>query len=233
MLDIDLHSHSSYSLCGLHSFLEMLTRARENGMSALAITDHGPQLGGRLASTFFDRLVNPVAGIRLLKGVECNLDGDGGRIDLPRRFLPYCDVILLGVHPNTPAGQGAATYTDLLIAALRANPEVAIVTHPNSDEYPLELRRLARAAADLDVALEVNNSKTAFKRVDDAVTCELIECCKEEQCMVAVSSDAHAVNEIGDDSAVQPLLEKVGLPEHLIVNRSAASALDWLSRRRG
>ncbi len=233
MLDIDLHTHSLFSPCGLHSILEMLTQARENGMSGIAITDHGPLYGGRLPCTYFDRFMNPVRGTRLFKGVECNLDGDEGGIDMPRRYLPYCDVVLLGIHENVATGLGPARYTDLLIAALHANPEVCIVTHPNSVDFPVELPRLAHAAAQMHVALELNNSRTACGRVDDAVTCELIECCKREQCMLTISSDAHTINEVGDDSAVRPLLEKVGFPEHLIVNRTVSSTIDWLHRRRG
>ncbi len=232
MIPVDLHAHSHFSLCGLHSFIEMLSRARDLGMPALAITDHGPSLGGRISTTFFDRLTDPVPGIRLLKGMECNLDGDRGGIDLPARLLPHCDVVLLGVHPNTPAGLSASAYTDLLVRALERNPAVDLVTHPNSAEYPLDFGRLAAAAARLGVALELNNSKTALQRVSDDATEELLAACKRERCSIAVCSDAHALNEVGDDSAVRPLLQRMSFPEDRIVNRSAESAFAWIESRR-
>ena len=41
MLEVDFHSHSLFSGCGLHTIIEMLTYAKTVGLKALAITDHG------------------------------------------------------------------------------------------------------------------------------------------------------------------------------------------------
>jgi len=233
MLQVDLHSHSHFSLCGIHSVVEMLAHAKAIGLKGLAITDHGPAIGGRTPSTFFDRLFDPVPGIRLLKGMECNLDPKNpGAIDFPARYMPFADVVLLGIHPNTAQGSTPAAYTDLLVAALEKNPHVDIVTHPNDALYPQEFDRLARRAAELNVALEINNSKTALARVGDEVTGRLIRACRDAGCTVAVCSDAHALNEIGGDGAVRPLLDEAGFPESLIVNRTADAAFAWIDRRR-
>jgi histidinol phosphatase-like PHP family hydrolase len=232
MLQVDLHSHSHFSQCGIHSVIEMLTAAKARGLAGLAITDHGPALHSSLRSTFFDRLSDPVAGIRLLKGIECNLGLTPGSIDLPERHLPFLDVILLGIHPNTPAGLDAEAYTDLLIAAMRANTCIDLITHTNSVECPVNFARLAGEAARLSVALEINNSKTALARVPDSTTLALIQACKAAGCRVAVCSDAHALNEIGCDEAVRPLLASAGFPESLVVNRDAATAFAWVDARR-
>jgi len=233
MIPVDLHAHSLFSLCGMHTVLEMLARARDLGMAGLAVTDHGPALGGRLNSTLFDRLHDPLPGIRLLKGLECNLAGPDGAVDMPPELLPFCDVVLFGLHPNTPRTGDARADTALVLAALRRNPFIDIVSHPNSAEYPLDFRALAAAAAPLGVALEINNSKTALHRVSDSVTEELIAACARERCPVAVCSDAHALNEVGDDSAVLPLLRSAGFPSELIVNADPARAFAWLESRRG
>ena len=47
-LKADLHSHSLYSNCGMHTVMELLNHARDIGLSVLAITDHGSASGGRL-----------------------------------------------------------------------------------------------------------------------------------------------------------------------------------------
>lgn len=232
MIPVDLHTHSLFSNCGVHTIIEMLTRARERGMAGIAITDHGPILAGRVSGTFFDRLVDPVPGVRLLKGMECNLDGDAGAIDLPEHLRRFCDVVLLGVHPNTPQSQDRAANTNLLITAMKRNPAIDIITHPNSTEYPFDFVRLARESARLGVALELNNSKTALKRTSDEMTEELIAACVQECCPVAVCSDAHVVNEVGCDDAVRPLMARAGLAESQVVNSTAASALAWVESRR-
>ena len=95
MLEVDFHSHSLFSGCGLHTIIEMLTYAKSIGLKALAITDHGTAQNGHISSPFFDRLVDPVDGIRLLKGQECNVVNDQGGIDFPVRFLKFTDIVLL------------------------------------------------------------------------------------------------------------------------------------------
>ncbi len=103
MLKVDLHSHSHFSECGLHTVLEMLNYAKSMGLSALAVTDHGRDCGGHTPSPFFDRLPSDIVkGIRLLKGQESNVVSNEGDIDFPLKFLRFTDVVLLGLHPILP-----------------------------------------------------------------------------------------------------------------------------------
>jgi len=232
MLAVDLHAHTHFSRCGLHSHVELLERARSLGMHGLAITDHGPAIGGRVCGAFFDRLRAPVAGVRLLKGMECNLVDEDGAIDLPPQQLPFMDVVLLGIHPNTPTGLGAGAYTARLLAALARNPAVDVVTHLNDPSYPVDFRAVARAALASGVAVELNNSKTALARSPDALTRELVRAVLDVGCRLVVTSDTHALDELGRDDAVQPFLDEVGFPRERLVSSSAASAYAFLEERR-
>jgi putative hydrolase len=232
MLKVDFHSHTHFSKCGLHSIVEMLTEARNRGLAALAITDHGPVLQGGTPSTFYDRLVDPVDGIRLLKGLECNIAKDNGEIDFPQKFLKYADIILLGLHPHLPAGKPKEQNTALLIRALEKNPFVDIVTHPEDVQYPVDFDKLAQYAKVHGVALECNNSKILNKRVAPELMVDLLDACKRAGCRIAVNSDAHALKEVGCDDSVRPLLMQVGFPEDLIVNRDVKSAFAFIEERR-
>jgi putative hydrolase len=232
MLEVDFHSHTFFSKCGLHSIIEMLTEAKNRGLAALAITDHGPVLKGGTPSTFYDRLIDPVEGIRLLKGLECNIAQDDGTIDFPQKFLKYADIILLGLHPHLPADKPKSHNTALLIRALEKNPFVDIVTHPEDVRYPVDFDELAAYAQAHGVALECNNSKILNKRVSPELMRDLLSSCKRTGCRIAVNSDAHAIREIGCDESVRPLLLKVGFPEQLIVNRNAKSAFAFIEERR-
>lgn len=122
MIAVDFHSHTLFSGCGVHTHLEMLTHARNLGMQGLAITDHGPEVGRRFSTTFFDRLQQPVPGIKLLKGIEANLRGLDGEIDVPTHVYPYLDMVLLGFHGNTPTGLGTQVYTHALVRAHGTQP---------------------------------------------------------------------------------------------------------------
>ncbi len=232
MLEIDLHTHSFFSHCGIHTHLEILERAKSLGMKAVAITDHGPALTPRFSSPFYDRLNHPVEGIRLLKGMECNLVGESGEIDLPEERLPYLDIVLLGIHPNTPKNLGKDRYTQMLVAAIENNPAVDIITHPNDITYPVDFEVVARVAARHGAAVELNNSKTLLNRVPDEITRDYVGAVKESACRLVVTSDMHAMEELGRDDSVLPFLEEVSFPVDRILTTSVAATLDFIEARR-
>ena len=232
MIEVDYHAHSIFSKCGLHTVVEMLTRAKELGLKGLGITDHGPELRGHLNSVFFDRLFEPVRGIKLLKGIECNLTSKKGEIDCLMDFMKYMDIILLGIHHNTEQGQDKAVYTDMLITAMQKNPYVDIIVHLNDPRYPVEFKPVIEAAKDLGMVLEINNSKLLLNRISQETTEEIIIACMKINCKIALCSDAHAVNEIGRDDCIQPVLKKLEFPEEMIVNSNAEKAFAFIEQRR-
>ena len=232
MLEVDFHVHSLFSLCGMHTVLELVARARELGMKGFALTDHGRTLGGRLNSVFFERFVSPDPAVTVLKGVECNVLDEQGGIDLPEMFLPFIDIVLCGMHANFPQGSSMETCTDSLVAVIVNNPQVDIITHPNDDAYPVDYRKLAEAAARHGVALELNNSKILYKRSRPDEVRSILKACREYGCRIAVDSDTHAIGELGDDRSIEPLLRETGFPRELVVNRNAASAFGFIEERR-
>lgn len=232
MIEVDLHSHSSFSLCGIHSFMEMLTAAKAKGLKALAITDHGKELGGKLNSVFYERLINPVEGIQLLKGVECNVLNDKGNIDYPHKFNKFIDIILLGIHPNIEIGRDKKQYTKMLIKSIKKNPYIDIITHPVSREYPLDLEALAKTAFKHDIILELNNSKLHLKRIDEKAIFDFLNICKKTGCKIAINSDAHVIDEIGRDDEARKIIKDCNFPGELIVNNNAKKAFDFLDERK-
>jgi len=234
MIQFDLHVHTIFSQCGIHTALEILARANELGMKGIAITDHGPALPDeRINSPFFERFKSPYTNFIFLKGMECNLVDASGKIDIPLRFKSCMDVVLLGIHPNTPMGQSVSAYTDMLIAAIDKNPCVDIITHPNDPNYPVDYKRLAKAAKAAGAALELNNSKILYARAETQSAVDLVTACRDEGCKMAVNSDTHAIHELGLDDSVRPILQAAGFPEEMIVNRDEASTMEFINSRRG
>jgi putative hydrolase len=232
MIKVDFHTHSIFSACGIHTHLEILTRARELGMVAVAITDHGPTFNPKMPGPFYERLHNPLPGIRLLKGMECNLSGRKGAIDAPPHFVKYLDLVLVGLHQNTPEGLGRKANTDMLIKVMEKNPCVDIITHPNDPIYVVDFKRLAEAACHHGVALELNNSKSLLDRTAPELTEALVSACKKVGCRMAVNSDMHAIEELGCDDAVRPYLEAAHFPAKLIVNGTPEQAFAFIEERR-
>lgn len=213
--------------------MEMLTAAKEAGVKALAITDHGKVAGGRLTSVFFERMPEDIVpGIRLLKGIEANIDQVPGKTDVPPRYLEHCDLILLGLHRPLTGIETRQQFTDALIKTMTDCPYVDVITHPNIPSYPVYYEPLAEAARECGVALELNNVKSTLKRASDEDTLEMLEVCAKAGCQIAVNSDAHIIREIGCDDAVRPFLKQISFPEELIVNSNLDSALTWIESRR-
>ena len=55
MLEADLHVHSLFSACGLHTLLELLEHGHAIGLKAMAVTDHGPGIDDFEQSLVFDK----------------------------------------------------------------------------------------------------------------------------------------------------------------------------------
>ncbi|MGA2508131.1 MAG: hypothetical protein ABSF80_11725 [Chitinispirillaceae bacterium] len=232
-LQVDLHVHSLFSACGLHTFLELLEHGRRIGLRAMAITDHGLAVGGRLTSVFFERFRQPCRDIKLYKGIEHNILDEKGAIDVSWQMMPFVDLLLFGVHPNIKPHSSREHYTGMVIAAIEKNPFLDILSHPNDPMYPLDYAIIAKKAREAGIALELNNSKVLYARSTAEDALELVYACKEAGCLMAVNSDTHALQELGRDEAVRPLLEKAKFPEELIVNRDVRTAEKFIEVRRG
>ena len=48
-----------------------------------------------------------------------------------------------------------------------------------------------------------------------------------------MNSDTHALEELGRDDDVRPLIEAECFPEERIVNRDFETAMAWIEKRRG
>ncbi|MFC1737328.1 PHP domain-containing protein, partial [Candidatus Hydrogenedentota bacterium] len=133
MLKTDLHTHTSFSRCGTHTYLEVLNVSRENGVELVAITDHGPASGGRMSNVFLTnkRFPKEYKGMQILKGIEANLTGLDGSTDIPTRLLSALDIVLIGLHPTPFKNEGAEKNTSALLKALDRFPAIDAVTHPD------------------------------------------------------------------------------------------------------
>ncbi|MBI9105041.1 MAG: PHP domain-containing protein [Spirochaetales bacterium] len=232
MFEVELHSHTLFSKCGLHTIIEMLNAGKEAGLKALAITDHGPAVQGHQASPFFHRLGNPVPGIHLLKGVECNVVEESGEVDIAKKFVPYSDVLLVGLHTNLPSTLDKKTATAHLINSLAKNPWLDIVSHPLNFDFEIDFHLLAKEARRMGRALEFNASKLQQGKVSVEDTRNFIRICKEEGCLTAVNTDAHVTHELGRTSEMEELLLLEDFPFDRIVNRTFESTMAWLDERR-
>ena len=100
----DYHTHTKYSH-GKGTILDNVISAREKGLKKIVIADHGPNhIGyGVKVKNFLkmrkeiDELNDRIGDIEVLMGIESNIIGIDGTIDVPR-IHPPLDILLVGYH---------------------------------------------------------------------------------------------------------------------------------------
>ena len=217
----DYHTHTIYSH-GTGTIRDNVEAALNKGLKEVAICDHGLKhyLYGikkkdiskmreeieRLKEEYEDR------GIKILLGVEANIIGFDGTIDVDEKLLKEIDILLLGYHygvtPNSiidglgmyilnpiskglPLGRKSSLElnTKAFIKAINKYP-VDLITHPGS-KVKLDIKELAREAYKRGTALEINSSHSQLS-VDN------IKIALEEKVEFMINSDAHKPEDVGN-----------------------------------
>jgi len=197
----DLHAHTK-ATDGRSKLEEMAKAAKEKGYEYLAITEHSKHVtvakgfdAKRLAEQLeeIDRLNEELDGIVLLKGIEVDILEDGS-LDLPDDILKKLDLVVCAVHYkfNLPANK----QTERIIKGID-NPYFTILAHPTGrmigerEPYQLDMERLMKSAKETGSVLELNAQPD---RLD--LTEVYAKMAKEKGIMIAISTDAHSVNEL-------------------------------------
>ena len=234
-LKIDLHSHTVSSGHAYSTLLENLRAAKEKGLEALAMTDHGPNMpGGPHLYHFYNLLSLPTEyeGIRLLRGVEANIMDRQGQIDLSIDIAGKLDIVLAGAHFYC-ISTGSVEENSKAIVNAMANPFVDIIVHPGNPEFEISPELIMEGAARHGCAVEVNNSSLSHNRRRSKPFClKIAQLAVEYKVPIAVGSDAHFVHRIGEFGGAEDLLLEVGVPEELILNTSQARLDAYLASRR-
>lgn len=231
MLKFDLHIHTIQSLCGLHTYLEVINEASMRGLQGIAITDHGNALGGPgINKIFVERFPDEYKGLKIWKGIEANVLPDGGT-DVPSELISKLDIILLGFHDNIPPGKSEKYYTELLISSLQANPCIDVLVHPDMRLYPLNIKRIVDVADSLGIAVEFNNASIMYKRTNMDKLKELAQAVQETGCRAVISSDTHCISNIGEDKDIVKTLKTFGI-QVPIINSNFESLCNFIEERR-
>jgi DNA polymerase (family 10) len=188
----DLHVHTDAS-DGDRPLAEMVAAAAEWGHDYLCISDHadGPGIVGDVGLSAAelreqaDTIAALDADIEVFAGVEANVDA-AGALGLDDDVLAALDLVVASPHSGLD-GDG----TERLLAAID-HPHVDIVGHLTGRlineraGMSVDFERLARAAADAGVALEVNANPARLDADGNAVRTAV-----EAGATIAVNTDAH------------------------------------------
>jgi DNA polymerase (family 10) len=193
----DLQLHTTWS-DGAVSILEMAKAAMARGYQYMLVTDHSYGLGivqGLSPQDVINQgeeiaAANAELGgaFTVLRGVEVEIRADG-RLDYGDETLARFDLVQASLH--TSLRQPREQITTRLLEAIR-NPYVAIIGHPHGQLYPdregadLDMDAVFAAAAECDVALEIN-ANPARLDLDDVHARRAVE----YGVKLTISTDAH------------------------------------------
>ena len=237
MIAIDTHTHSVASGHFTTDTIRDLARAaRDAGLRALAVTDHGPAIVNSAKAGYFRSLLlgnRERYGVRLFFGAEVNIMDASGRVDLDAETMRKLDFCIASLHVPCCRPAGIAENTAALTNAMK-HPSVSIIGHPNDEKYPVDLGELVACAAREGVMLELNDTSLTPGNYRGDVREEarrMLELCRREGVSVSLGSDSHGRARVGDVSHCEALLAEVGFPDELVANRALEGFLARLKKK--
>lgn len=233
---LDIHTHTLVSGHAYNTIMEMVQAASEKGLELLGITDHAPEMPGGPHLFYFNNLkIMPreINGMPVLFGTEVNIMDYDGKLDLPKSTLKQMDVVIASLHTPCIKPGSVQENTKALVAALK-NPYVNIIGHPDDGRYPVDMEQIVATAKEEHKLLELNNhsldpSGTRVGAEENDIL--MLKYCMEYQQPVIMGSDAHCIWDIRNHDLAVSLIEKVGFPEELVVNRSKEEFLTYIRKQ--
>lgn len=237
--------HTFYSGENNHavgSHRDIVDAARKAGLTEILITDHGPgHYGYGINRKNFleireeiDRLNEEFDDINILLGLETNVIGSKGQIDVREEDLKYFDRINVGYHYGVMPRDLAFFYSFLIINPLSKllpflesyaiklntnalvkiveNNEIFTITHPGS-KAKLDILRLAKVCEENGTALEINSSGHGKLSVED------IKIALKTGVKFTLGSDAHNPKRVGDLKNSLDRVEESAIPLDRIINK--------------
>lgn len=239
-LTADYHTHTVYSH-GKSTVMENAEMAKQQGLMQIGITDHGfaHSVFG-LRKNKLDELrkdcqvVSEKTGVKVLMGVESNIIGTDGTVDLQKEYYDKFDLFLAGIHKlvlfkfnsyfplgipnlfnatfkikNAPKSL-IKTNTKTYINVIKKNP-IDVITHLNFCAYSDSLE-VAKCASDYGTYLELSGKK---EHLTDE---ELSDIVLKTSAKFVINSDAHNFDRVGDIALALSQIKRVGVPLDRIMN---------------
>ncbi|WP_138203474.1 phosphatase [Haloimpatiens lingqiaonensis] len=230
----DLHTHTIVSGHAYSTLLENINEASKKGLKILGSAEHGPKMPGGPHIFYFANLkVIPreMQGVKILRGCEANIIDFEGNLDIPERILKNLDFVIASLHDVCIEPGSIEENTNAVIKVMD-NPYVDIIGHPGNPSFPIYEEEIVKKAKEKNILLEINNSSFVSSRIGSKDTCSKIAAlCKKYGTRIIINSDAHFATAIGDFKEAELILESVGMPEELIINRKQKDLLDYLKQK--
>lgn len=249
-LTADYHSHTRYSH-GSGTIYDNAKSASEKGLEILAITDHAvrhPIVG--VSPKKYDKMRKDIEEVQksfpdlqLMLGIEANILGIAGDIDVKDEDAQKLDIVLAGYHltsfpyklsdyfkitwnaltkytMKSTKGQ-IARNTKMYVNAVKRH-KIDILTHPGF-RLDIDYKEVGKVCADYGTYVELSSR---HKTPDEKSIDQLLE----TDCKFVINSDAHKPENIAGCKFAIDLVNKFSIPEDRIAN-ILGKRLDLRSKR--
>ncbi len=229
----DFHTHTIYSPHAYSTVTENAAAAASHGLLAMAMTDHGlatPEPGHYWHFKNLKILPTHIHGVRVLRGMEANVLDFDGTIDGDTAMLEKLDIVIASMH-NTIMKYGSVEEITAAWLAISKNPQVDIIGHPGTPNFAFDYERVIPVFGEQGKVVEINEG-TFRVRSQSLENCRRIALlCKQHGVRVAVNSDSHYHDHIGQYEHSVALLEEIDFPEELIINSSRQRLEEYLKTK--
>jgi PHP domain/Glycosyltransferase Family 4 len=171
LIDVDLHMHTDHSYDCATPVEVLLASAREQGLGAIAVTDHNEISGALEAQAQATR-----AGVKVVVGEEVKTAGEG-------------EVIGLFIKERIPRGLSLADT----VAEIKRQDGVVYVPHPFDRMHSVpDYEHLLEILDDVD-AIEVFNPRVAISAFNE----EAVRFAAKYRVVAGAGSDSHVAQGLG------------------------------------
>lgn len=230
---LDTHTHTLASTHAYSTVLEMAKYASEQGMEAIAVTDHAPAIPDGAHPWHFlnlKALPREICGVKILYGAEVNILDLEGNIDLDEDILKKLDVVNASIHAPCYKDKDAKDHTSAYLAVVN-NPLIDIICHSGSPAFSYDYEKIITLAKKNGKLIEINNHSFFVRQASIPNCRKIAELCKEKEVGIVVTSDAHITFDLGDYTRALDMLREIDFPEKLIMNRDLKSFENFMEEK--
>lgn len=234
---LDVHIHTVNSGHAYSTVSENAAHAAKIGMGFIGVSDHAPGMpGGAHLYNFTNLWSQPdeINGVRIFKGVECNIMSESGEMDLEPWVLERMDFVIASFHRGTFPPSNRETHTRAAIATME-NKDMHIFGHPGDCFFPIDIEAVVEVAAKTHTIIEINNQSLnpdSYRFNGSEAVQEILHHCKRLDVPVIAASDAHFCTSVGDLSRAKELIIASGIPETLVLNTCPQRFLDAIHKKK-
>jgi len=230
----DLHTHTSDGTTHAYStLLENIAYAKTIGLEAIAMTNHGPNVHDSPSPWHFNamHIIPPyIDGIHIIKGIEANVFGRHGKLDVPpvRYGVNSIELVIAAVHDGAWEPKNNKDFLEVY-KNLANNLQVHIIGHIDRTPYfsSENLDVLLPIFNENNKVLEINGFSFNVCAQDNCRT--LIQKAKEYNSKVSVNSDAHFALGIGDFDNIINYMEEINFNFENVINRDYKTLKEYFN----